>query len=264
MLANQLDQGALETKKLAGNQTLVHAAVQIEATPSYSDRRHKQRQRDEEAQIVLESHQFEVVEYSAMAVVVKRLFETTLSFLGLVALSPVFLVIAVLVKMTSKGPVFYAQKRVGKGGRVFNFYKFRSMVINADEIKKTLMAKNEATGPVFKMKHDPRITRVGRFIRKYSLDELPQLFNVLKNDMSLVGPRPPIPEEVKKYKRWQTQRLSIQPGITCIWQTSGRSRIGFEDWVRMDIHYIRNWSLWLDIKLLFKTIKTVVTADGAY
>ena len=258
MLANQLHQGA------AVNESLAQAAVQIVATPTYNDRRCAERNRDEEAQIVLESHQFDVVEYSAMAVAVKRVFDTTLSLLGLIALSPVFLVIALLVKITSKGPVFYAQKRVGKGGRVFNFYKFRSMVINADEIKKTLMAQNEATGPIFKMKHDPRITTVGRFIRKYSLDELPQLFNVLKNDMSLVGPRPPIPEEVRKYKKWQTQRLSIQPGITCIWQTSGRSRIGFEDWVRMDIYYIKNWSLWLDIKLLFKTIKTVVTADGAY
>ena len=223
-----------------------------------------QRTRDEEAQIQLESHEFEVVEFATEAVAVKRLFDVTLSLLGLIALAPVFLVIAVLVKTTSKGPVFYAQKRVGKGGRVFDFYKFRSMVINADEIKQKLMAQNEATGPIFKMKHDPRITNVGRFIRKYSLDELPQLLNVLKNDMSLVGPRPPIPEEVRKYKKWQTKRLAIQPGITCIWQTSGRSRIGFEDWVRMDIHYITNWSLWLDIKLLFKTVKTVITADGAY
>ncbi|MBF0441583.1 MAG: sugar transferase [Oligoflexales bacterium] len=229
-----------------------------------AERRRFVRSSEENQPITMESHNFHVVELSPSALLVKRIFDIVFSLAGLLMLSPLFLVIAVIIKLTSKGPVFYSQKRVGKGGRVFNFYKFRSMVVNADKIKESLKNVNEATGPVFKMKHDPRVTKIGRFIRKYSIDELPQLFNVLKNDMSLVGPRPPIPDEVKKYKGWQTKRLAIQPGITCIWQTSGRSRIGFEDWVRMDIYYIENWSLWLDIKLLFKTVKTVVTADGAY
>lgn len=193
----------------------------------------------------------------------KRILDVTFSAIGLLALLPLFTMVGAAVKLTSPGPIFFAQSRVGRGGRVFKMYKFRSMVSNAEQLKLTLLKNNEQTGPVFKMKHDPRMTPVGRFIRKFSIDELPQLFNVLTGEMSLVGPRPPVPEEVARYRAWQTRRLSITPGLTCIWQVSGRNRIGFEDWMRLDIQYIENRSLGLDLRLLAKTVKVVVTADGA-
>lgn len=195
---------------------------------------------------------------------VKRFMDMLGAGLGLILLSPLLLLIIIGIKLTSRGPIFYKQTRVGLGGQTFSLYKFRSMVVNADELKASLQDQNEKDGPIFKIKNDPRITKLGQFLRKYSLDELPQLINVLKNDMSLVGPRPPVPEEVKCYADWQMRRLSIQPGLTCIWQTSGRSNISFEEWMRMDLHYIDHWNIILDIKLILKTILVVVTAEGAY
>jgi lipopolysaccharide/colanic/teichoic acid biosynthesis glycosyltransferase len=168
------------------------------------------------------------------------------------------------IKATSQGPVFFAQTRVGKGGKTFKLFKFRTMVVNAEELKLQLLSQNETDGPVFKMQRDPRVTVLGRLLRRYSLDELPQLLNILQGDMSVVGPRPPVPKEVEQYEPWQRRRLSVTPGLTCIWQTSGRSNIGFEEWMRMDLAYIDQWSLSLDVKLILKTFKVVVQADGAY
>jgi len=195
---------------------------------------------------------------------VKRTADIIISGLGIVSLSPVFLVIAVLIKLTSKGAVFYIQKRVGLNGRKFVLYKFRSMHKGAHEKLADLLAKNEMKGPVFKIKDDPRVTKVGRVLRKLSLDELPQLFNVFTGSMGLVGPRPPIPSEVSKYEPWQRRRLSMRPGITCLWQISGRNKIDFDDWMKLDLEYIDNWSLWLDFKILCKTVPAVLFGTGAY
>lgn len=194
----------------------------------------------------------------------KRMVDVSAAAIALILFSPILLIIILAIKLTSRGPIFFTQTRVGLGGRTFKLYKFRSMVVNADEMKDSLEKDNEKDGPIFKMKHDPRITKVGRFLRKYSFDELPQLLNILKNDMSLVGPRPPVPREVVQYEDWQLRRLSVQPGLTCIWQTSGRSKLTFEEWMRMDLQYIDQWNLRLDMKLLLKTVKVVITADGAY
>ena len=194
----------------------------------------------------------------------KRATDICLSGLGLLLLSPLFLILAIIIKLTSKGPVFYLSERCGKNKQVFNFYKFRSMLKDADKMRDGLQDKNEMDGPVFKIRNDPRVTRIGRFMRRFSLDELPQLWNVFKGDMSLVGPRPPIPDEVGEYEDWQLKRLNIKPGITCLWQIQGRSEISFKEWMRLDLWYIDNWSLWLDLKILFKTIPTVITRKGAY
>ena len=169
-----------------------------------------------------------------------------------------------LIKWTLPGPVLFNQVRMGLNGRKFNMYKFRSMHQDAENRLGALKSSNEMSGPVFKIANDPRVTPVGRFIRKFSIDELPQLFNVLKGDMSLVGPRPPIYKEVLEYQRWQRRRLSMRPGITCIWQVSGRNDIGFEEWMKLDLQYIDNWSFWLDLKLLFKTIPAVLIGKGAH
>ncbi len=184
------------------------------------------------------------------------------AFVIIIMASPVFVIISLLIKLTSKGPVFFKQKRVGLRGRKFWAYKFRTMVTNAEELKAKLMEDNEMDGPVFKMKNDPRITGIGRFLRKTSLDELPQFFNVLLGDMSIVGPRPPVPQEVLEYERWQLRRLSMKPGITCTWQVSGRNDIPFEEWMKMDLDYIDNWSLKLDFVIFLKTIRTMLRADG--
>ena len=173
---------------------------------------------------------------------------------GLLLLSPVIAIVACAVKFTSKGPIFFSQKRVGKNGKIFEMYKFRSMVVNAEELKEKLAHQNEMSGPMFKMKDDPRVTKVGKFIRKTSLDELPQLWNVLKGDMSLVGPRPSLPKEVKQFEKWMYKRLTVKPGLTCYWQVSGRNNIDFEDWMKLDISYVEDRNLWIDIKLIFKTI----------
>lgn len=196
--------------------------------------------------------------------VAKRLFDLVFSGIGLLLLSPFFVIIGILIKLDSKGPVFFKQKRIGKNGIPFTMYKFRSMVQDAEKLKKELMRQNEMDGPVFKMKDDPRITPLGRFIRKYSIDELPQLFNVFLGHMSLIGPRPPLPEEVEQYTDYQWRRLDVRPGITGLWQVSGRSDVSFEEWVSLDIYYIENWSMKLDIKILFQTIPVVLVGKGAY
>ena len=173
---------------------------------------------------------------------------------GLLLLSPVIAIVACAVKFTSKGPIFFSQKRVGKNGKIFEMYKFRSMVVNAEELKEKLAHQNEMSGPMFKMKDDPRVTKIGKFIRKTSIDELPQLWNVLKGDMSLVGPRPSLPKEVKQFEKWMFRRLTVKPGLTCYWQVSGRNNIDFEDWMKLDISYVEDRNLWIDIKLIFKTV----------
>jgi len=194
----------------------------------------------------------------------KEIFDWIGACLLLTILSPLFLIIAFVIKITSSGPVFFKQERSGLYGRKFTFYKFRSMVKNAEEIKENLQHLNETSGPVFKIKNDPRVTKFGRFLRRTTLDELPQLINVIKGEMSLVGPRPPIPSEVEKYDTWQRRRLSMKPGMTCIWQISGRSEIPFEKWMELDLKYIDNWSLWLDFKILLKTIPAILSRKGAW
>ena len=183
---------------------------------------------------------------------------------GLLLLSPVIAIVACAVKFTSKGTVFFSQKRVGKNGELFDMYKFRSMVVNAEELKEKLAHQNEMSGPMFKMKDDPRVTKVGKFIRKTSLDELPQLLNVLKGDMSLVGPRPSLPKEVAQFEKWMYKRLSVKPGLTCFWQVSGRNNIDFEDWMKLDIKYVEERNLWSDIKLIFKTVLVLFGDKNAH
>ena len=184
----------------------------------------------------------------------KRAIDIIGAISGLLLLSPVIVIVACAIKFTSKGPVFFSQKRVGKNGELFDMYKFRSMVVNAEELKEKLAHQNEMSGPMFKMKDDPRVTKVGKFIRKTSLDELPQLWNVLKGDMSLVGPRPSLPKEVAQFEKWMYKRLSVKPGLTCFWQVSGRNNIDFEDWMKLDIKYVDERNIWIDIKLIFKTV----------
>jgi exopolysaccharide biosynthesis polyprenyl glycosylphosphotransferase len=198
------------------------------------------------------------------ALLFKRVLDVTLSALALVVLSPLFLVLAVLIRFTSKGPVFYRQIRCGLSGRRFTVLKFRSMVSHADELLPHLEQLNEVDGPVFKMRNDPRRTAVGRWMRPLSLDELPQLWNVLRGDMSLVGPRPPLPAEVEQYEPWQRRRLRMRPGLTCLWALEGRSHLHFNRWVRLDLLYIDNWSVWLDFKILLKTIPIVLSSRGAH
>ena len=195
---------------------------------------------------------------------VKRGFDICFSIFLLIILSPLLLLIAAAIKFDSPGPIIYAHKRVGKNGKHFNFYKFRSMRINADKEIEKLTQKNETNGPIFKMKNDPRITAFGGFLRKFSLDELPQLINIFKGEMSLIGPRPPVPDEVKKYKKWQHRRLSVIPGISGLWQVMGRSNLSFEEMVRLDIYYIENWSIGLDAYIFIKTIGAILRARGAY
>ncbi|HUU55884.1 MAG TPA: sugar transferase [bacterium] len=195
---------------------------------------------------------------------VKRAADIAGSLAGILLFMPLWLLIVALIKIDSRGPVFYRQERLGKDGRPFRIFKFRSMVVGADEMLPELANFNEMDGPIFKIKKDPRVTRVGKILRKFSIDEFPQLINVLKGDMSLVGPRPPIPDEVEKYERWQYKRLTVPQGLTGLWQVSGRNLLTFEEMVRLDIYYIENWSLWLDLKVLLKTIPVVVLMRGAY
>lgn len=199
------------------------------------------------------------------AYVLKRLLDIVGSLVGLLLLSPIFLLTIIAIKAEDPGPAFFVQQRVGKWGALFPMIKFRSMVVNADSLKDTLLEQNESgAGVIFKMKHDPRITRVGRIIRKLSIDELPQLVNVLKGDMSLVGPRPPVPKEVAEYSLTDRQRLDVKPGITCLWQIGGRSDIDFEGQVRLDVQYIKEQSLLRDIVILLKTVPAVLLGKGAY
>ena len=195
----------------------------------------------------------------------KRLMDIVLAILALVLGSPIFLLTAFLVKVTSPGPIIFSQVRVGKFGRHFKFYKFRSMYIDAEARKAELMKHNESKdGVIFKMKHDPRITPVGRFIRKFSIDELPQLFNVLLGDMSLVGPRPPLPSEVRFYTLEERKRLNVRPGITCLWQVSGRSELPFQQQMALDKQYIASQSAWKDFVILLKTIPAILSGKGAW
>jgi len=192
-----------------------------------------------------------------------RIFDIIGSLFLIGLFAPIFLLITLSIRLDSPGPILYRQTRCGLNGRRFTLYKFRSMVQDAEERKKDLINFNLMKGPVFKMKNDPRVTRVGRFLRRLSLDELPQLFNVLKGDMGFVGPRPPLPEEVKQYEGWQRRRLSMKPGITGLWQVSGRNEIDFQDWIKLDLEYIDNWSLWLDFKIILKTVPAVLSGKGA-
>lgn len=193
----------------------------------------------------------------------KRLLDIGGSLALLLAASPVMLLVALAIRLETKGPILFKQTRAGRNGRKFVMYKFRSMVVDAEARRAALAHLNEMSGPVFKIRRDPRITRVGAFIRKTSLDELPQLFNILFGDMSLVGPRPPLPSEVAQYKPWQRRRLSVKPGLTGLWQVSGRNNVDFEEWMALDLRYIDDWSLWLDVKILLRTLPAVLFKTGA-
>ena len=199
-----------------------------------------------------------------VALLFKRAFDVVSSTVAVLLLSPAFIATAIAVKLDSPGPVFFRQTRVGRNGRPFKMLKFRSMHVDAEARLESLRAQNEATGPVFKMRNDPRVTRVGAFIRRTSLDELPQFLNVLTGEMSIVGPRPPVPAEVKQYQRWQRRRLSVKPGITCTWQVSGRSNISFDQWMKLDLEYIDTWSLWQDIQICCRTVPAVLLSRGAH
>ena len=194
----------------------------------------------------------------------KRAMDIIGSLCGIILLSPLLIIVALAIKIEDpKGSIFFSQQRCGKDNKLFPMYKFRSMVSNAEELLEELMEHNEMDGPVFKIKDDPRITRVGKFIRKTSIDELPQLFNIFMGHMSIVGPRPAIPHEVEEYNDYQRQRLLVKPGLTCIWQVSGRNSIGFDEWMEMDLEYIEKRNLWMDIKLIFKTVGVLFGDENA-
>jgi len=200
---------------------------------------------------------------SDASLLLKNVTDRALALAGIILLSPLMLALSLMIKLTSKGSIYFKQERCGLNGRKFVMYKFRTMVENAEEMRDLLLEKNEMDGPVFKMTNDPRLSNVGSILRKFSLDEIPQFFNVLKGDMSLVGPRPPLPQEVSQYDHWQRRKLSMKPGLTCLWQVNGRNNINFEKWMKMDLQYIDNWSLWLDTKILLKTIPAVILGAGA-
>lgn len=208
------------------------------------------------------SHKIDVRKKSYLAF--KRGFDVVSSLCGLVILSPVFLATVIAIKAEDKGPAVFSQYRIGKDGIPFKMYKFRSMCMNAEEKLEKLAEMNEADGPVFKIKDDPRITKVGKFIRKYSIDELMQLVNVLKGDMSVVGPRPALPNEVAEYNDFALQRLQVKPGLSCYWQISGRSNLDFEEWMKLDVKYINDISFLTDMKIILLTIPAVLKGDGAY
>jgi exopolysaccharide biosynthesis polyprenyl glycosylphosphotransferase len=195
--------------------------------------------------------------------ILKRCTDLFGAILGIILLSPVLLVTAIVIKLESKGSVIFSQERVGKRGKTFKMYKFRSMVCNAEDLLCELKDKNEMSGPMFKMKGDPRVTKVGKFIRRTSIDELPQFINVFKGEMSLVGPRPNLPREVAEFSEFHKQKLLVKPGLTCYWQVMGRNKLGFEEWMRLDIKYIEERSLWVDIKLIFKTFRVLIGDENA-
>jgi lipopolysaccharide/colanic/teichoic acid biosynthesis glycosyltransferase len=195
----------------------------------------------------------------------KRAADIVLSAAGLILLSPLFLLVALAVKLSSPGPVFYEWRVLGRRARPFIGWKFRTMVVNADALKADYLHHNEMNGPVFKLRDDPRVTALGRYLRRYSIDELPQLWSVLKGDMSLVGPRPPAPDEFERFEPWQRGKLAVTPGITCLWQVGGRSEISdFAAWAKLDLEYIQRWHLGLDLKILLLTLPAVIRARGAY
>ncbi len=207
---------------------------------------------------------FNTVPDDSLALVVKRAFDIAVSAVALVVGAPLFAILSLAIRLDSPGPVLFRQRRVGRNGRAFTLYKFRSMYADAEARLVDLAPRNEVDGPVFKMRDDPRVTRVGRFLRKTSLDELPQFWNVMRGEMSVVGPRPPLPGEVKRYERWQRRRLSVKPGITCTWQVSGRSHLDFAQWMELDLHYIDTWSLWGDLTIFLRTIPAVLWGRGAH
>ncbi|MBM4118097.1 sugar transferase [bacterium] len=194
----------------------------------------------------------------------KRALDLLMSGLGILLFLPLMVPLAVLIKLESNGPIFFRQIRVGRNRRHFICYKFRSMVAEAEALKEEFRYLNEAEGPMFKIRNDPRITALGRFLRRSSLDELPQLFNVFKGDMSIVGPRPQIPSEVELYEPWHYRRLEVQPGITCLWQVSGRSSIGFEEWMRLDMEYVMMRGFLFDVMILLRTLPAIIARRGAY
>ena len=204
------------------------------------------------------------ISFSRWGLMLKRSIDMAVAASGLILLAPVMALIALAIRLDSPGPVLFKQTRVGKNGQPFVLYKFRTMRIGAEEEQEKLAALNEATGPIFKIRHDPRLTRVGRVLRRSSLDELPQLYNVLRGEMSLVGPRPPLPKEVEQYQEWHKKRLEIAPGLTGLWQVSGRSELTFDEMVLLDIYYIENWSPVLDTIITLRTIPRVLFGDGAY
>lgn len=207
---------------------------------------------------------FYMVGHTQLELIVKRIIDVLGALVGLLVFSPFMLAAAVGIWLSDGLPVFYSWNVIGLNKKPFKSWKFRTMVRNADSVKKQLMANNEMDGPVFKIKKDPRILPFGRWLRKFSIDETPQLFSVLIGDMSLVGPRPALPHEVEKFESWHRRKFSVKPGITCLWQVSGRNKISrFDDWVKLDLKYIDNWSLWLDLKILFKTVFVVVAGKGA-
>jgi lipopolysaccharide/colanic/teichoic acid biosynthesis glycosyltransferase len=212
----------------------------------------------------LETHPSSLINAARWQLAVKRLMDVIGAIVGLVVLSPLHIGIATAILVTSGRPIFFRQVRVGRDGIPFKFVKFRTMTRNADEERHLVIDLNEADGPVFKIRDDPRVTPLGRFLRRYSLDELPQLVHVLTGEMSLVGPRPPLPDEVNLYTTWELQRLRVKPGLTCKWQVSGRSDVGFGSWVDLDVEYIQHWNLRSDMKLILKTIPAVLGARGAY
>jgi lipopolysaccharide/colanic/teichoic acid biosynthesis glycosyltransferase len=207
----------------------------------------------------------DVTRQDALAYVLgKRCFDLAVGFLVFVLVIPIVPLIALMIKLDSPGPVFYRQDRIGRGGRPFRFYKFRSMYREADRRLAELQPRNEQEGPVFKMKTDPRITPVGQFLRRSSMDEIPQIINVLRGEMSMVGPRPPLPVEVARYQPWHRRRLDVKPGITCLWQIAGRSQIGFDEWMRLDMEYLRTRCLRADLTIFAKTLPAVMARRGAY
>lgn len=212
----------------------------------------------------LDANRIMQVKESRPYLIAKRITDVVVASLLLILFLPIIPIVAILIKLDSPGPILFKQKRVGKNGKIFEFYKFRSMVMGADKIIGTLRPLSGVDGPIFKLKDDPRVTRVGRFLRRSSLDELPQLLNVLKGDMSIVGPRPNLPSEVSHYLPWQMKRLEVTPGITCLWQIAGRSHIGFNEWMRLDLEYIKKRSYITDLKIMIKTIPAVIARKGAY
>lgn len=207
---------------------------------------------------------FSPVPSDVVALWAKRLFDVALSGAVLLLTAPLLAVTAIAIRLDSPGPVLFRQRRVGMNGRHFTLWKFRTMCVDAEARLAQLTGHNEVGGPVFKMRNDPRVTRVGRWLRKTSLDEFPQFWNVLRGDMSVVGPRPPIPAEVERYEPWQRRRLSVKPGITCVWQVSGRSDIDFDQWMELDLQYIDNWSLWGDVRIVLRTVPAVLFGRGAH
>lgn len=216
-------------------------------------------------EVQFQLHRLRAVWFSAGTSCLKRSLDVLVSLVLLLLLAPVFVLIGLLVKLEDGGPVFFSQRRVGQFGREFRMFKVRSMCLNAEARLKELLARNEhGDGVTFKMKRDPRITRIGRWLRKFSLDELPQLYNVLRGEMSLVGPRPPVPVEVSKYSLADRRRLAVKPGITCLWQVCGRAEIDFSGQVQLDVDYIENCSFWMDLRILVRTIPAVISGRGAY